>query len=78
MSTGPEMQSVGALSTDASPWTVHQPAAQAVRRLGSVLCGPAQLGRPLSDVRPLTRRDSFTTQMPAHGPTRPILHRTSG
>ena len=72
MSTGPSMQSVGALPTDTSPWAVHQPAAQAVCRLGSVLCEAAPLGSGPSDVRPHTRCDQFTTRMPALGPTRPI------
>ena len=77
-STGPSMQSVGALPTDTSPWAVHQPAAQAVRRLGSVLCEAAPLGSGPSEIRSHTRCDQFTARMPALGPTRPILHRTSG
>ena len=78
MSTGPLLQSVGALPADQSPSAVHQPAAQALCGVGSVLCEAALWGGGPSYVRPHTRTDQSQFGYRAPDPTRPILHRTSG
>ena len=64
MSTGPLLQSVGALPADTSPSAVHQPAAQAVCGIGSVLCEAALLGGGPSYVRPHTWTDQIAIWIP--------------